>query len=126
VAAGCHKLIIPGDPVLLAPFLDILRAYIGDEATLFTSKPYFAEILPPGADKGSALAWVAQRAGIAREEVMAFGDSMNDEAMIRWAGVGVAMVNGDPRIKAAASAVTVKSNDDDGVACFIEEHVLHR
>jgi hydroxymethylpyrimidine pyrophosphatase-like HAD family hydrolase len=55
---------------------------------------------------------------------MAFGDSMNDEAMIRWAGAGVAMINGDPRIKAAASAVTDKSNDDDGVACFIEDHVL--
>jgi hydroxymethylpyrimidine pyrophosphatase-like HAD family hydrolase len=49
---------------------------------------------------------------------------MNDEAMIRWAGVGVAMVNGDDRIKDIAALVTQKSNDDDGVADLIERYIL--
>jgi hydroxymethylpyrimidine pyrophosphatase-like HAD family hydrolase len=49
---------------------------------------------------------------------------MNDEAMIRWAGVGVAMANGDERIKNIASLVTEKTNDDDGIVEVIEKYVL--
>jgi hypothetical protein len=45
---------------------------------------------------------------------------MNDEAMLCWAGTGVAMVNGDRRIKDIADLITDRSNDDDGVADVIE------
>jgi Cof subfamily protein (haloacid dehalogenase superfamily) len=124
VAAGCYKLLIPGDPMILQPLESLLRTYIGGEATLFTSKPYFLEILPPHTDKGTALAKVAELLKIDRESVLAIGDSMNDEAMIRWAGIGVAMINGDDRIKNIAAMVTEKSNDDDGIADLIERYVL--
>jgi Cof subfamily protein (haloacid dehalogenase superfamily) len=125
VGGGCHKLLIPADPMLLAPLESILRTYLGDTITLFTSKPYFLEILPAHTDKGSALAKVAERMGIKREEVLAIGDSMNDEAMIRWAGMGVAMANGDDRIKNIAALITEKTNDDDGVAEVIEKLILN-
>ncbi|MDR2501336.1 MAG: HAD family hydrolase [Treponema sp.] len=124
VEAGCSKLLIPGDPMILKPLEKLLRAYIGNEATLFTSKPYFLEILPPHTDKGSALAMVAQKLSLNREEVLAIGDSMNDEAMLRWAGIGVAMANGDERIKNIAAMVTDKTNDDDGIADLIEQYIL--
>ncbi|MDR1353569.1 MAG: Cof-type HAD-IIB family hydrolase [Treponema sp.] len=124
VKDGCYKLLIPGDPMILRPLEDLFRSYIGDDVTLFTSKPYFLEILPPGIDKGSSLARVAEIAGVRREEVMAIGDSMNDEAMIRWAGYGVAMLNGDDRLKEAACLVTGKTNDDDGVADLVERCLL--
>jgi Cof subfamily protein (haloacid dehalogenase superfamily) len=124
VNAGCYKLLIPGDPMLLGPLESIIRTYMGNDITLFTSKPYFLEILPPKPDKGTALAKVAEQMGIRREEVLAIGDSMNDEAMIRWAGMGVAMINGDERIKDIASLVTEKDNDDDGVAEVIEKYIL--
>jgi Cof subfamily protein (haloacid dehalogenase superfamily) len=124
VAQGCYKLLIPGDPMILNPLENILRTYLGGEMTIFTSKPYFLEILPPQTDKGTALARVAEELSIPRESVLAIGDSMNDEAMIRWAGIGVAMVNGDDRIKDIAALVTRKSNDDDGVADLIERYIL--
>jgi len=126
VGGGCHKLLIPGDPMLLAPLEKLLHAYLEDDITLFTSKPYFLEILPARTDKGTALAKVAELLGIKREEVLAIGDSMNDEAMLRWAGMGVAMANGDERIKAIAGMVTERTNDDDGVAEVIEKCVLRR
>jgi len=126
VGGGCHKLLIPGDPVLLAPLQELFRSYLDDSVTLFTSKPYFLEVLPARTDKGTALAKVADLLGIKREEVLAVGDSMNDEAMLRWAGTGVAMLNGDSRIKEIADFVTERSNDDDGVAEVIEKHVLPR
>ena len=113
-ARGAHKIVIPADPMLLKPLEEILRNVMSSEITLFTSKPYYLEILPPACDKGAAL----------EKEVMAFGDSMNDEAMIRWAGCGVAMCNGDERIKRIADLVTEKSNDEDGIAAVIDRYVL--
>jgi Cof subfamily protein (haloacid dehalogenase superfamily) len=124
IAAGCHKLLIPGDPMILAPLESLLRTYVGEEVSLFTGKPYFLEILPPKTDKGTALEKVAKQRGIPRETVLAMGDSMNDAGMIQWAGLGVAMVNGDARIKDLAALVTERSNDDDGVADIIERYVL--
>ncbi|MDR2158532.1 MAG: Cof-type HAD-IIB family hydrolase [Treponema sp.] len=126
VGGGVYKLLIPGDPMLLAPLESIIRTYLGNDITLFTSKPYFLEILPAQTDKGTALAKTAELVGIARGEVLAIGDSMNDEAMIRWAGTGVAMANGDERIKNIADLVTEKTNDDDGVAEVIEKYILAR
>ncbi|MDR0708645.1 MAG: Cof-type HAD-IIB family hydrolase [Spirochaetaceae bacterium] len=124
VRKGCYKLLIPGDPLILRPLENLFRTYIGDDVTLFTSKPYFLEILPPGVDKGSALAKVAEITGVKREEVMAVGDSMNDEAMIRWAGYGVVMANGDERLKDAACLVTGRTNDEDGLADLIGRYLL--
>jgi Cof subfamily protein (haloacid dehalogenase superfamily) len=126
VEAGCHKLLIPGDPMILRPLESLLRTYIGRDATIFTSKPYFLEILPPNTDKGTALAAVAELHQIPQEAVLAIGDSMNDEAMIRWAGIGVAMANGDDRIKDIAELITEKTNDDDGVAEIIERYILKK
>ena len=124
LAAGAQKLVIPGDPALLKPLEILLKTFIGDRVTIFTSKPYFLEILPPKTGKGEALAVIAQMLGINKNQVMAIGDSMNDESMIRWAGFGVAMANADPRIKAIAKAVTERTNDEDGVASFVEQYLL--
>jgi Cof subfamily protein (haloacid dehalogenase superfamily) len=126
IEEGCYKLLIPGDPMLLRPLESIIRTYLGNDITLFSSKPYFLEVLPKNTDKGTALALIAETLGVNREAVLAIGDSMNDEAMIRWAGMGVAMANSDERIKNIASLVTEKNNDDDGVAEVIEKYVLGR
>ncbi len=126
IKAGCIKLVIPGDPLLLRPMESILKTYIGDQVTIFTSKPYFLEILPPATGKGEALAMVAEKLGIPRESVMAVGDSMNDETMIRWAGVGVAMRNGDDRIKKIADYITPWTNEEDGVADLVERFILKK
>jgi hydroxymethylpyrimidine pyrophosphatase-like HAD family hydrolase len=124
VTGGCHKLLVPGEPGMLRNMEIIIRTYLGDKITLFTSKPYFLEILPINTDKGTALAKTAELMDIKQEEVMAIGDSMNDEAMIRWAGMGVAIANSDDRIKNIAALVTDKTNDDDGVAEVIEKYIL--
>ena len=56
--------------------------------------------------------------------VVSFGDSMNDETMIRLAGYGIAMKNGLETIKNIAFAVTDHTNNEDGVARFLETYVL--
>lgn len=56
-------------------------------------------------------------------EVIAFGDDFSDAGMLRLCGTGVAMGNAIDSVKASADAITV-SNDDDGVARYLEEHLL--
>lgn len=124
VGSGCCKLLIPGDPMILKPLENLLRSYLGGSATLFASRPYLLEILPPQTNKGAALEKIAEKLAIHPEAVLAIGDSVNDEGMIAWAGTGVAMINGDERIKGIANVVTEKSNDDDGVVDIIRRYVL--
>lgn len=56
------------------------------------------EVMPVGVDKGAALQELCAQLGIAREEVIAFGDNENDLPMLRWAGLGYAMANGTPAV----------------------------
>lgn len=81
------------------------------------------EINAKNVDKGNALLKLGQILGISREEIMAFGDGTNDRKMLEKVGTGVAMSNGTEEVKAAADYITV-SNDEEGVAKFIEQYVL--
>jgi len=123
VAAGCYKMLIPGDPMILEP-LALLLESLSEGAAIQASKPYLLEVLPGGVDKGSALSFLAGKLSIRREEVLAVGNSMSDEPMLRWAGFPVAMLNADSRLKEIAALVTKKSNDEDGVAEVIERYIL--
>jgi len=77
------------------------------------------EIVDLQADKGLALAALAQTLGIARERILAIGDNENDLGMLRAAGVSAAMANGTDRAKQAADFVT-DDNESDGAAKAIE------
>ena len=61
-----------------------------------------------------------EKLGIAREEMVCCGDSFNDISMIQFAGLGVAMANGQRKLKDVANYVTRNDNDHDGIAEVIE------
>jgi len=80
----------------------------------------FIEICPPGVDKATGLAVVAEALGVDRAEVLVFGDMPNDLPMFEWAGWSrVAVANAHPEVLAAADEVTSR-NDDDGVAVYLD------
>lgn len=54
------------------------------------------------------------------DEIVAFGDEVNDIGMLRKAGLGIAMENADDIVKQSADDTT-SSNDDDGVARKLEQ-----
>ncbi|TWH45197.1 Cof-type HAD-IIB family hydrolase [Sporomusa sp. KB1] len=102
---------------------DIVKTRFDNKLTVAISKPTFLEITHPLANKGRALAFLADKLHIRQEEVMALGDGGNDLDMIKYAGWGVAMGNASDAVKAAARLETL-SNDADGVAEAIEKYVL--
>lgn len=55
--------------------------------------------------------------------IAAFGDDMNDLEMVRNCGIGVAVRNAVEEVKRSADYIC-GSNDDDGVAKWIEEFIL--
>ena len=81
------------------------------------------EVNAKGVNKGRGLLLLGELLGIHREEIMAVGDGSNDIAMLREAGLGVAMENATEAVKAAADVVTL-SNDQEGAAAAIEKYVL--
>ena len=82
----------------------------------------FLQIMHKEASKSKAIAALADVWGIKSEEVAAFGDDLNDIDMLLFAGIGVAMGGALDEVKAVADYVCGE-NEDDGVACWIEEKI---
>jgi hydroxymethylpyrimidine pyrophosphatase-like HAD family hydrolase len=77
------------------------------------------EITRAGTNKGIGLHRLAEILGVDPAGTMAIGDSENDLAILKAAGIGVAMGNATDALKAQADYITA-SNEEDGVACAIE------
>lgn len=83
------------------------------------SVPNDIEVMPLGVDKGTGLSALAKYLNLTPAEVMAVGDGENDLAMLRYAGLSVAMGNACDTVKKTARVVT-ESNDEDGLAKAVE------
>ena len=79
--------------------------------------------IPFGVGKMSMIRKLADLLAIPLEDIAAFGDDTNDMEMLRDCGIGVAMSNALPEVKAVANAITL-SNEEDGVSEFIEHNIL--
>lgn len=120
---GVEKILLMGEPQMTILWEKKIHQRYEGKVRSTKSKPHFLELIHPSVNKGAALAALAERLGVKREEVMAVGDSLNDIEMIRYAGIGVAMGNARSEVKEIADAVTA-TNLEDGVAQAIEEYVL--
>lgn len=81
------------------------------------------EVNAADGNKGNALCILCTHLGIDMSQVAAFGDGINDITMLEAAGVSVAMGNAGEEVKQAARYVTL-TNEEDGVADFLEKYVL--
>src|SRR5699024_10996428 len=78
------------------------------------SKPTYLEIVDASVSKMKAIEKVAEFTKTPLSQTMAIGDGENDLPMIKDAGIGIAVANSFPKVKAADHVVS--SNNDDGVA----------
>ena len=67
----------------------------------------------------------ADRLKINNDEMIFFGDGPNDLEVIKLVGCGVAMSNAIDIIKSEAKYITL-SNNQDGIAIFLEKYLLKR
>lgn len=99
---------------------DVLDPLVAASAHASFSNPVngLVELAPGGVTKAKTLEGLCENLGVAREQVMAFGDMPNDIEMLTWAGHGVAMGNALASVKDCAAAVTT-TVDEDGVAGYL-------
>ena len=73
------------------------------------------------ANKGEAVRILCARYGIARDEVVAFGDDYNDFELMEYAGCSIAVANATAACKEKADDMCA-TNDEDGVAQWLKAH----
>ena len=81
------------------------------------------DIMNPNINKGSAMVQLERYCGIGKENIMAFGDHLNDLEMLRYVPNSYAMENAIPEVKAVAAYIA-PSNEEYGVLKVLEETVL--
>jgi Cof subfamily protein (haloacid dehalogenase superfamily) len=117
------KLVLVTDAVDTDSTLATFTGLYAERLQVIKSHARFTEFTNVQCSKGRALAFLAERCGVSREEVMAVGDGHNDLDMITWAGYGVAMASSPQPVLDAARVVT-GALAEDGAATIIERVVL--
>lgn len=109
----------------LAPLKEKVIAALGSKVHIHFMKDnyidnhYFLEFSHPQANKQNGLLLWAKHVGCSSADVTVFGDNLNDVGMFLAAGRKVAVANAHPEILDMADDI-VQSNEEDGVAAFIE------
>lgn len=104
---------------------DSLMAQYGDliDVRTWGGPTPILEIVSKGIQKAKGVEQVSNFLGIKRKDIIAFGDEHNDEEMLEYVGWGVAMKNGVEKTKAVANDITTETNDEDGLAKYLENYL---
>ncbi len=105
-----------------------LRSFATDstlrnECDFVQSHEYYYEVVPKGISKGNALHYLNQILQIPTQETAVIGDHCNDISMIKSAGFSATVKNAH-LLARQYSSVHVPSNNQEGVAYFIENYLL--
>lgn len=86
---------------------DEIQAALSDMTGIEVTRSYpmNIEIMDAAANKGTALQWLCDYLDIDVAESVSFGDNINDIPMIEAAGIGVAVKNAEPEVRAAANQI---------------------
>jgi Cof subfamily protein (haloacid dehalogenase superfamily) len=113
------------DPQVIGDLLaHFKQRYSPEDLYLTQSVATFFEATHPLSNKGAAVKYLAEELlELKPDQVMTIGDNFNDYEMIRYAGIGVAMGDAPPGVKAIADWVA-PSVEADGVVSVIERFLL--
>lgn len=118
------KILMSVKPELLPEVQGEIARFLPPELTVVQTAPFYLEVIPAAINKGQGLLDTCRALGIDPKVTVAFGDAENDIPMLQAAGTGVAMDNAVPNVKIAADTVTL-SNNDDGIALWVEQNLLY-
>ena len=117
---GITKILWYDEAERIEEILALLSLDMFLEVSYCTSKPTFLEFISKKVSKAVAMEKIGELLGIAREEMVAIGDGLNDLSMIQYAGLGVAMGNAAKEVKEHAKFIT-DTNDEEGVRKVLEK-----
>jgi len=96
------RAIVYGAPEDIQEARRIVEAGLGDRVTVTMAGKRFLDILPPGVSKGAALEWYLESLPSWQRIVVAVGDHLNDEDLLRRADIAVSMEDAPPELRESA------------------------
>ncbi len=111
-----YKLIAPVAPEDNARVVAELSAAGLQNCVIVKSLDTLVETINDKYSKGSSVKFLAEHYGIPVEKTIGIGDNCNDIPMVEVAGLGVAVGNSEPELKAAADYVCERTNNESAVA----------
>lgn len=84
---------------------------------------FYLEVSNKDANKGKMLEYVSDLLQVEMKDITVFGDQANDKEMFDLAGTKVAVENANDKLKAMADIIAL-SNDQDGVAKYLEQNYI--
>lgn len=103
------KIMLIGDPPRLQEFQDRFCGVSGQPCSppcsMIPSEWNYLELMAKGINKGAALPEIEREYGISCDQIIAFGDNLNDVELIRGCGLGIAMGNAHEDLKRHARQV---------------------
>lgn len=118
-----EKILFTVDPIRMPEVEAFYEAHKPTGYRGFKSQADLFEFVDERVSKSYGIARFCELNGFTIEEVAAFGDTTNDIEMLRDCGLGICMENGTDDAKCVSNVIT-RSNDEDGVAWFIENELL--
>ena len=103
------KFVVLSEPADVDVLLPQLQEEWGERLFVARSQPSYIELAAPGVSKSGALQWLCERDGLRRARTVTCGDAQNDLDMLRWAGLGVAVAEAAPEVRAAADLVVARA-----------------
>ena len=119
------KIVYMGEESVLRELAQNIKTIFGDSLKYILAPEayvgcYFLTILHKDADKSHGIKSVSEHIGFDLQKLTVFGDNYNDVGMFELAGVSVAVTNAQDGVKELADVVLLHSNDEDGVAKYLE------
>lgn len=111
-----YKICFIGTVKRIKKLIELVERVYPDQYAFYYVNPMAVEICKKSVSKRNAVEYICRQTGIQLDEVIAFGDSGNDEPLLLSAGIGVTMKNGTKKALAVARTLSAKTNNEDGVA----------
>lgn len=118
------KLQIACDATVMPMIIERAESFKSEHYHCMQTGAFLFEYMDPHVSKSNGIKTVCDLHGYTMEQVCVFGDAANDRDMLQKAGLGVCMINGDDVTKSLSNDITKYSNNEDGVAKYIEEFIL--
>ncbi|MCL2500281.1 MAG: Cof-type HAD-IIB family hydrolase [Defluviitaleaceae bacterium] len=119
-----YKILIHGKHEDLLEVAAYTSVHFAGKCQVMFSAHSLLELIPLGVDKGRGIEILAQSLGIPMDEVIAVGDEANDVAMLKAAGLGIAVANAVPSAIQAADVLLSASNNENAVSVAIHQYLL--
>ncbi len=113
-----YKILVSGDGAA-----EFVKEHLSEGLHCTVANGYLVQVMSKDAKKKNGVEVMLNAFGFSAEEAVYFGDDYDDMESMQFCGTGVAVNNAIPEVKAIADEIA-GSNDEDGVARWMETRIL--